>query len=90
MNATEDQIQCVCKTLTSANISIGKRGIFFFFYEIYTIPAGEKRYYFHPHSYSNTLDTHYHRVFMGKDAINFQEFENVWNRDIDPKVYTTS
>ena len=90
MNATEDQIHRVCKTLTSGNISIGKRGITIFFYDIYKFPAGEESHYFHPHSCTFTLDIHYHGIFMGRDVINYREFENVWNRDIDPKVYTTS
>ena len=29
LNSTEDQVERVCKTLTSGNISIGKRGIIY-------------------------------------------------------------
>ena len=87
--ATEEQIKRVHKTLTSGNISIGKRGIILNFEEIYEIPNAKQSHYFHPHSCSNTLDACYHDVFMGKDIINYHEFENVWNRDIDPQVYTT-
>ena len=89
LHATEEQIKRVYKTLTSGNISIGKRGIILNFDEIYAIPNAEQSHYFHPHSCSNALDIHYHDVFMGKEIINYHEFENVWNRDIDPKVYTT-
>ena len=84
------QIQSLYKTLTSGNISIGKRGISIVFGEIYTIPTGEKGQYFHPHSCSNTLDINCHGIFMGRDIINYHEFDIVWNRDIDPKIYTTA
>ena len=90
MNVTEEQIQRLYKTLTSGNISIGKRGISIVFGEIYTIPTGEKGQYFHPHSCSNTLDINCHGIFMGRDIINYHEFDIVWNRDIDPKIYTTA
>ena len=90
MYENKEQIKRVCKTLTSGNISIGKRGVMFNFQEIYEIPNAEQSHYFHPHSCTNNLDICYHDVFMGKNIINYQEFENVWNRDIDPKVYTTS
>ena len=87
--ATSEEIKRVYKTLTSGNISIGKRGIRFKFDEIKEIPNAQQSHYFHPHSCTTTLDIHYHDVFMGKNIINYQEFDNVWNRDIDPQVYTT-
>ena len=88
--APEEQIKRAYKSLTSGNNSIGKRDMLLHFDEIYAIPNAEQSHYFHPHSCSNTLDIYYHDVFMGKDIINYHEFENVWNRDIDPKDYTTS
>ena len=87
--ATSEDIKRVHKTLTSSNISIGKRGIRFNFEEINEIPNAQQSHYFHPHSCSTTLDIYYHDVFMGKKIINYKEFDNVWKRDIDPEVYTT-
>ena len=62
MHATQEQIQRVHKTITSGNISIGKRGIIFNFQEIRGIPKATQSHYFHPHSCSNALDICYHDV----------------------------
>ena len=72
MNATEKQKQRLHKTLTSGNISIGKRGTSILFREIYTMPTGENGQCFHPHSCSNSLDMNCHGIFMGRDVINYQ------------------
>ena len=90
LHANSEEIKRVYKTLTSGNISIGKRGIRFKFDEIGQIPNAQQSQYFHTHSCTTTLDIYYHDVFMGKKIINYKEFDNVWKRDIDPEVYTTA
>lgn len=87
--AKPEQIKKLCKSITSGCISIGRRGININFNFMNKIPDWREDQFFHPHSCSNTLDVNVHCIFMGKDIVEYKNFEIYWERDIEHEVCTT-
>ena len=80
----------VCETITSGNMSVGKQGVYFNFYHIPHHPKSlDDCKYFHPQSCSTTLDANCHATLVGKDIINYRNFEEIWDRDMNSSVCST-
>ena len=89
MNAQADEIKRLHETLTSGNVSTGQRGVNLKFCEIHGIPDVKRSQHFHPHSCTCKLDMFVHGMFMGRDVVDYPEFEKIWNGAIDPQVHAT-